>query len=104
MYLNQYKLPLHKVIITYTLLHSISVTHLTFSTETLGHMLFPHKARDHVAARLQKELICLVSAISRLSNDHRLILSSSSKIGWMGSQLLKYLRIKAIAVGRTSVC
>ena len=34
---------------TYTSLHTFLVTDLTFSTETLGHVIFPHKARDHVA-------------------------------------------------------
>ena len=53
MYLNKYQLPLHNIIIMYTSLHVILVMHYTFSTETLGHVIFPHKAGDHVTKGLQ---------------------------------------------------
>ena len=53
--------------------------------------------------RTTKELICLVTIVSRSTNDHRWISSSPSKIGCMGSHLLKHLN-KCIAFGRTYIC
>ena len=96
-YLNQYQLPLHKNIMRYTSLHILSVMYLTFSTETLGHVIFPPQGQRSWCHGTRKR-ICLVSVISRLTNDHRQISNFSSKIGWMGSQLLNYLRIKSIAL------
>ena len=75
-----------------------------FSAESHGNVIFPHKVRESVSVGPQKELIHLVSIISRPTNNHRQILHSPSKIGWMGSQLMKYLKIKAFAFGRTYIC
>ena len=83
-YLNQYQLPLHKIIIMYTSLDTLLATQFTFSTETLGHVIFPHKPRDQVIMGPEKELIHLMSVISTLTNDHRQIPSSPSKTGLVG--------------------
>ena len=81
-----------QIIIRYTSSHILSVTHLTVSAETTGHVIFPHEPthpptptpRDHVLTGIEKEVISLVSVISRPTNDHRQISSSPTKIDWMG--------------------
>ena len=42
--------------------------------------------------------------ISRSTNEHTQISSFLTKIDWMGSQIVKYLRIKVIAFSRTYIC
>ena len=103
-YLNQFQLSLHKIFITYTSLHIVLEMYFTFSTESCGNVISPNKTRESASMGLQKELICLVSIFSRPTNDHRCISSFPSNIGWMSSQLLKYLKLEGFAFSRTSIC
>ena len=66
-YLNHFQLSSHKLFITYTSLHIVLETHLTFPTESHGNTICPHKAGESVLVGPQKELICLVSILSRPS-------------------------------------
>ena len=72
--------------------------------EKPGHAVFQLQDQNYKSMGPEKEVIHLVMVISRPSDDHRLILSSSTKITFVGSQLLIYLRIKAFALDRTYIC
>ena len=41
----------------------------TFSTETHGNVIFPHKVRKTITARIKKELTDFLMSFSRLTND-----------------------------------
>ena len=62
-YLNQFQLSLQKIIIRYTSLHILLMTHLIFHRK-LGQEVFSHKARERVHVGPEKELISHVRVVS----------------------------------------
>ena len=53
-YLNQFRLSLHKIIIMTTSLHMLSMTHLTFPMENLGHAVSKPQRQKNNSHRTRK--------------------------------------------------
>ena len=62
-YLIQFQCIPHTIFTTYNSFYSFLGKHLTFSTETHGNVISPHKVRETITMGIKKELVRLSDVI-----------------------------------------